>query len=1056
MIKKTFILFLCLLMTKFMFAQASWEQYGQNRVQYRTFEWNYFDSTNFRTFYYDQGKANARYALKMAESELQHIVYMMGGRLNKKLNIIIYNSFSDYRQTNIGRKNENINDANSGKIEIIGENIPVYFDGDHNHLKQQIIKGISSVIKDNMLFGDNIKEIVKNAIKMNLSEWYTLGYVSYIANEWTPEMQAEVSNLIHQKPKADIDGIANLNATLIGHSFWRFIALQYGENQISNLLYLTRYRKSIQSSLQIVFKKPYKEISSEWKSFYETNATENLSSNDSIRTVLATIKLKKEATYSNIAVSPSGKDIAYVEKKDGQYSIKLYNVKYQKTNTIIDGGVRAMQELADPDYPLISWSPSGRKVAILYMKKNQLNIRIYTTGERKMQNKIITRSKIDRITGMCFMNDDNSVAITGIKKGASDLFKLSLSNNRIENITNDLFDDKNPVVVNNMNYSGILFLSNRTSTYIGENAKSDAFNDQFNLFLYQPSKGNNLIQLSNTETEIKFPMQWGTEEISYLTNEGNTLVRKTIKSQKRSDKYDTFDVIQNAPLHYNTLKQEYIQNSASVIELSKANNEYIIYSSDFSKREKENINFQNLGKEDTLQKEDLKLNEVLFSEYETPFDNDSSSTMLNAIFTESKKQKNNTGKRYEVYTEAVNKLKTYKYKTTFTPDFLQTTLDNTLLFTRYQVFGATNQGYQNPSLSGFLTSTLTDILEDYKLTGGARLGVNLNSKDYFFKFNNYRRRTDWELLYYHHGEQSIQEDITRIEPNFVLKNKLEFLQAKITYPFSILKSIHFYSGIRYDRKETLSLEKVSLEKPVIKQLWTINRVEFIYDNSMPALINIRKGSRYKFFAEFQQKLTDDKKSFFNIGYDARKYSTIYKNIIFAHRLVGAHSIGNAKVIYKLGGIDNDLSPKQEANTAVDFSENYAFQAKSTNLRGYQDGFLNGSSYLIFNEEFRLPIYNTFFKKNIKSGFVRNLQCILFADFGTAWKGFYPTAKNVLSQSIYGSADKGVLVYIDNSFALGYGTGIRSKILGYFIRTDFAWRVNGGKKPMLHFSLATDF
>jgi hypothetical protein len=329
--------------------------------------------------------------------------------------------------------------------------------------------------------------------------------------------------------------------------------------------------------------------------------------------------------------------------------------------------------------------------------------------------------------------------------------------------------------------------------------------------------------------------------------------------------------------------------------------------------------------------------------------------MLTSIFTENKKLKTNTGNRYEVYTEAVNKLKTYKYKTTFTPDFLQSTLDNTLLFTRYQVFGATNQGYQNPSLSGFLTSTLTDVLEDYKLTGGARLGINLNSKDYFLKFNNYRRRTDWELLYFHHGDQSLQEDITRIEPNFIVKNKLDYLQAKVSYPFSILKSIHFYSGIRYDRNETLSLEKVSLEKPVIKQLWAVNHFEFIYDNSMSSLINIRKGSRYKIFAEYQQKLTDDKKSFLNIGYDARKYSTIYKNIIFAHRLVGAHSLGSAKVIYKLGGIDNDLSPKQEANTVVDFSENYAFQAKATNLRGYRDGFLNGSSYLIFNEEFRLPI-----------------------------------------------------------------------------------------------------
>ena len=70
-------------------AQASWEPFGQNRVQYRTFSWNYLDSTHFRVFFYDKGKAHAIYALNLAEQELSHIVYMMGGRLNKKLNIVI-------------------------------------------------------------------------------------------------------------------------------------------------------------------------------------------------------------------------------------------------------------------------------------------------------------------------------------------------------------------------------------------------------------------------------------------------------------------------------------------------------------------------------------------------------------------------------------------------------------------------------------------------------------------------------------------------------------------------------------------------------------------------------------------------------------------------------------------------------------------------------------------------------------------------------------------------------------------------------------------------------
>lgn len=1039
-------------MTKFIFGQASWEQFGQNRVQYRTFDWNYFDSTHFRTFYYDQGKANARYAIKMAEQELQHIVYLMGGKLNKKLNIIIYNSFSDYRQTNLGRKNENINDANSGKVEIIGDNIPVYFDGDHIHLKQQIIKGISTVIKENMLFGDNLKEIVKNAVKMDLSEWYTAGYVSYISNEWTPEMQAEVENLIAKDSTKKLTEIANSNPPLIGHSFWRYIAKNYGENQLSNLLYLTRYRKSINASLQIVFKKPSKDIYNEWKNYYSPLDTTTTIYKDSTRSILARIPIKKDVEYSNISVSPSAKDIAFVEKKDGQFTIQLLNVKYNKINTIIEGGIRSSQELKDPDYPLITWSPSGRKVAILYVRKNQLNIRVYTTGERRMINKIISRSKIDRITGMCFMSDDNTLAITGIKKGASDLFTLTLKNARVENITKDLFDDKNPVVVQNGSFSGILFLSNRTSNYIGDDSKSDVFNDQFNLFLYQPSTGNNLIQLSNTKAEIKYPMQWGIENISYITNENNKLVRKIVKLEKRLTEHDSFSNKGSSPLLHNTLRQEYIHTSGNVIELTKEKNEYVVYSSIFMDRVKQDSIYLASQITDSTLTSNVKLDEQI-PEYETVFENDSTSDILSNIFLD--KQMN--ARKYEVYTDAVNKIKTYKYKTTFNPDFLQTTLDNTLLFTKYQVYNQGNRSYKNPSLAGFLTSTLIDIMEDYKLTAGARLGIDFNSNDYFLKYNNYRKRLDLEVLYYHHGDKTVTIDSST--PNILYKfekNKMEVLQAKFSYPLSITKSIHFTTGIRYDRKVTSALEKRSLEIPSSNQLWSVSKLEYIFDNSFSPFRNIYKGSRSKIFAEYQYQISNGNKGFYNIGYDARKYSILYKNIILASRIGGAFSGGNAKILYKVGGVDNDLNPKQEANTVVDQTQNYAFQSKSTNLRGYKDGYLNGSSYLIINEEIRLPIYNTFFKRNIKSGFIKNLQLIAFADFGTAWKAFFPNSDNIVSQSIYSEDNGNVIVYVDNILGLGYGAGLRTKILGYYIRTDFAWNIKNTQKPLVHISLATDF
>lgn len=96
--------------------------------------------------------------------------------------------------------------------------------------------------------------------------------------------------------------------------------------------------------------------------------------------------------------------------------------------------------------------------------------------------------------------------------------------------------------------------------------------------------------------------------------------------------------------------------------------------------------------------------------------------------------------------------------------------------------------------------------------------------------------------------------------------------------------------------------------------------------------------------------------------------TIYKNVILASRLAGAFSGGNAKVLYLMGGVDNDLNPKSDENTSIDYSQNYAFQSLTTNMRGYRQGFRNGNSYMLLNEEIRFPIANTLFKRPVKSGF----------------------------------------------------------------------------------------
>lgn len=1037
-------------------AQASWEQYGQNRVQYRTFEWKYFDSTHFRAFYYDYGKANAMYTLNLAEQELSRIVYLMGGRLNKKLNIILYNSFGDYRQTNLGRKNDELNAANGGKVDVAGDNIPIYFNGDHDNLRKQIRSGIAKVIKDNMLFGDNIKDVVKNAMQMNLPEWYTLGYVSFIADEWTGENEANLQNILLAKQKTNFLTLAESNPTLYGLSFWHFVSEKYGENHISNLLYLTRYRKSVSNAIEVVFKKTEKEFFAEWEEFYRINTPVLVEGADSIagRTLYTKVDAKSGATYSQFVVSPSGREVAYVEKKDGQYKIYIRDVRYGKSYVIIDGGIKALSELADPDYPMLCWSPSGNKMAALYQRKNMLNLRIFTTGKRIMEKRSIPARKLDRITGMCFMGDETSLAITAIKKGQSDLYILTIKNNRLKAITNDLYDEKEPRYVETGTTNGILFLSNRNHRFLGENPKSDDFNPNFNVFLYEATKGTNLTPLSDTKGRIFNAIPWGLEQYSYLEDVDGRLTRKIVTVEKSGTRLDTFSSKNASPTPFSILGQENIQQSAKVSELSKIKNSYMIYNTPQGvlKARDEKFFEDEIKRADTMKVPTPEILKMKEDYYLTPFDQDlDSSVTLNQIFNNAK----TNSSRFQTYTTASTIAKSKQYKTTFYPDFIQTSLDNTLLFTRYQPL---SKQFNNVNLSGFITSTLTDVMEDYKITGGARLGVDFRSLDYFLQFANYRKRTDWGLLYFH---TSSLEQVVAPDPYFspflvIGKKGMDYIQSNMTYPLDMLKSIRLQLGVRYDRTRYLAQDQYSIKIPSTKQYWAVSKAEYVYDNTINPMLNIWKGTRAKIFAEYQYKLNDGAKGFFNFGYDARNYITIYKNVIFASRLAGGHSLGKAKVLYYLGGVDNPIIPKFDYNTVRNADSTYGFQTLATNLRGYKQGARNGSSYMVLNEEIRLPIYNTFFNRPIKSGFIRNLQLIAFIDAGITMRGVYPTTENIINQIKIQENGSNVAVYFERSGALGYGLGLRSRFLGYFIRTDFAWNVEGAKKPMVHISLATDF
>jgi hypothetical protein len=280
------------------------------------------------------------------------------------------------------------------------------------------------------------------------------------------------------------------------------------------------------------------------------------------------------------------------------------------------------------------------------------------------------------------------------------------------------------------------------------------------------------------------------------------------------------------------------------------------------------------------------------------------------------------------------------------------------------------------------------------------------------------------------------------------------------YPFSDITSVRASVAGRNDRVVFLSTDLGNLAKPNIYQNWASSRLEFIFDNTLPKGPNLYNGTRAKVFGEYYRQVDKAKTNMYIIGADYRYYLKVHRELIWANRFAASTSLGDQKLIYYMGGTDGWFAPKFNTGTPIDYSQNYAFQTLATNLRGFDQNIRNGNNFAVINSEIRVPIFRYLLNRPIKSDFIRNFQIIGFGDIGTAWNGPSPNdSTNALNRQTITSGNLTITIISQHDPVVGgYGFGLRTRILGYFLRGDWAWGMQDGEQQPRKFylSLNLDF
>lgn len=594
--KKHFLL-PCLLVALLGAIQSSWgqaslETFGHNRVQYQRFDWRFYEAPHFKIYYYGRaGRELARFVAEQAEQDVDAIEHNAGGLFPDKISMILYSSYDDFKQSNIGLNSDlqMQNNNPAGTVHLVGDKLVVFFDGSHKNLKKQLRQGMSQVVMEHLIFGANFREMVRNAVLLDLPQWVTDGYVDYIVDGWTAKDDNDWKNLVIQNHKVYFNDLAEESPRLAGKAFWKYVAFQYGNNKIKNLLYLIQLKGSVNKAAQMVFNQKIHQTFDSVLTFYQNRYQNEKTLFEPLDTASALIEIpipNQQTHIGNIVVSPRGTDVAYVQWENGEYKVilekahKIDGKIKRERSTILYGGVKDFNAKADPDYPILAWDNTGFKLGIVYKAGKYIQIKVYNSIKASLWTYRIPKSRFDRITGFSFLQGDKEIVVTAIKNGQSDLYMLQFRGYQITQLTDDAWDEADPVYVSGGSRKGIIFLSNRPQSYVNiRPLPNELPTGKMNGYFYSlTTKSDDLLQLTReTKGAITDIIPYGQDNFAYLSDKNGVNNRYIVLFARDIHNMDSAFSVAATNYDRSIQYQNYNPASAKVADAIQYKNAYYVY-----------------------------------------------------------------------------------------------------------------------------------------------------------------------------------------------------------------------------------------------------------------------------------------------------------------------------------------------------------------------------------------------------------------------------------------------------------------------------------------------
>jgi Tol biopolymer transport system component len=446
---------------------AGAQYFGRNKVQYRSFDFKILQTERFDIYYYPEEIEAAHIVARMAERWHARLSRFFGHDLRGRQPIVLYAAAAHFRQTNT--VDGLIGEGTGGVTEALKRRVVLPMSGslaDTDHvLGHELVHAFQFD-----LTGDDPRDrtgLMPGILAFPL--WYAEGMAEYLSIG--PVDTQTAMWLRDAAVREKLPHIRDLDHPDYfpyrwGHAFWAYVGAKYGDRAVASLIRSAANPRVDLVGLTRQLGTDPDTLTADWHAAI-LDKTRALAEDVSPVMSMPRQVIGRETGGGryNVGprVSPDGRTVAFFSERD-RFSVDLF-LADADTGRIIR---RLTTSSNDPHFDSLqflnsagAWSPDGETLAITAIRAGRPVLAMIQAASGRVRREIKLRD-LDDAMHPAFAPDGASVVVSGNRGGVIDLFRVTLSDGAMVQLTSDVYADLEAVFTPDAR--GLVFVSERFST----------------------------------------------------------------------------------------------------------------------------------------------------------------------------------------------------------------------------------------------------------------------------------------------------------------------------------------------------------------------------------------------------------------------------------------------------------------------------------------------------------------------------------------------------------------------------------------------------------------